>query len=61
MNTCQFHPTHAFGVTCDSPAQRQVFVLGDNNDGDGYYLYICDECLPIAVEYWKEGGFKVEF
>ncbi len=59
MHKCQFHPTHTFNVVCGNPATRQVYF--PEGAGDGYYIYICDECLAFAVDYWKEGGFKVEF
>jgi hypothetical protein len=61
MNTCQFHPEGTMAI-CGKPASRQVFFPSDQHEkGGGYYMYICDECLPGAVVYWNEGGFKVEF
>jgi len=61
MRTCQFHPTLTVGEVCGNPASRQVYFPQPRLSGKGYYIYICDECLPGAIEYWRKGGFEVEF
>jgi len=60
MQPCQFHPEMTFTV-CGKPASRQVFFPQPRLGGEAYYLYICDECLVGAIDYWHKNGFEPEF
>jgi hypothetical protein len=46
---------------CQNIATRQVFLRITWSDDDGDYMWVCDDCMPAALEYWAETEIAVEF
>jgi hypothetical protein len=48
---------------CQNLATRKVFLRSeDENDDDaGDYIWICEDCLPIALKHWVTVEIAVEF
>jgi len=62
-HTCVFSPDRLNGYgSCENPATHQMFIKSQGNPDDkGNYHWICDDCLPEAIRWWKECEQIVEF
>jgi hypothetical protein len=62
---CEFsgEPKDGFYTECQNIAARQVFLrdISDGSDDEGRYIWVCEDCLPSALECWAELEIAAEF
>jgi hypothetical protein len=64
MNLCVFCPDrNEDNETCGNIATRQVWLHSKKWDlyRKGYYVWVCEQCMPEALAWWKDCEMKVEF
>lgn len=57
MKTCEFHPDGGIYKACGEPATRTVLIP---HVDDTRTMYVCNDCLNLAIVWWEKSGIKFE-